>query len=236
MTMRRSDSPDTRESVIDQYSPLIEKILLDLHSPRATREDLRQVGYLGLLTALELYDPARETPFPAFAAHFIRGEIRHYLRDHGDTIRQPRWLYRLNRRIEEVVGHFLSAERRYPTLGELAARLNIQEAGLLEVLKTREAVRTVSLDVQEDEGQFTLDRRRIRHRVYVSFHLPIEDKIVLYQATDRLSLLQRRVLYYLFFAGLSQIEAARRIGISQRHVSRVLAQSLRSLRQLLGGG
>ncbi len=231
----RTREPELRERIVAAYAPLIERALLDFASAGASEEDLRQVGYIGLLTALELFDPSRGTKFRTYANHLIRGEIFHYLRDQRDTIRQPRWLRRLNRQIEVEVARALSEEGRYPGLEDLAARLNIREEGLRELLKTREAVRTVSLDAADDEEQVQFDHRRIRHRAYISFHLPIEDKIVLYQALERLSLLQRRVVYYLFFGGLTQGEAARRIGISQKHVSRILAQSLVRLRALLSG-
>ena len=227
--------PGLRERIVRTYAPLIERTLLDFNFAGVPLDDLRQVGYVGLLTALELFDPTRGTKFKTYAGHLVRGEVRHYLRDHRDTIRQPRWLRRLDRGIEEAVGRALSEEGRFPSLEDLAVELNIQEGGLRELLKVREAVRTVSLDAGEDEEQFAFNHRRIRHRAYVSFHLPIEDKIVLYQAIERLNRLQRRVVYYLFFRGLTQVETAQRIGISQKHVSRILARSLTRLRGLLHG-
>jgi len=224
-----------REEIVAAYTPLIERILLDFRFSGIPAEDLMQVGYLGLLNAIELFDPARGVKFKTYASHLIRGEIRHYLRDHRDTIRKPRWLRRLNQQIEETVGRYLSQEGRYPRLEELSAELNVAEDGLLEILKTREALRTVSLEAEEEADHAEIDRRRIRHRTYASFQLPIEDRIVLHDAMEKLSLLQRRVLYHLFFADLTQPEVARRIGISQRHVSRVLSKSLTRLRAMLSG-
>jgi len=224
-----------RDEILAVYAPLVDAILPDFSRAGVPLEDLRQVGFLGLLSAVELFDPARGIKFKTYAGYLIRGEMLHFIRDHGSTIRQPRWLRRLNRRIEEAVGQFVGQRRRYPTMAELARRLNIREAGLLELLKTREAVRTLSLDAESEDEPPDFNPRRVRHEVYVSFQLPIEDKIVLYQAVERLNLLQRRVLFYLFFRGLSQPEAARRIGISQRQVSRLLGRSLDRLRALLAG-
>ena len=223
-----------REEITAAYTPLIERILLDYRFSGVPAEDLMQVGYLGLLNAIELFEPARGITFKTYASHLIRGEIRHYLRDHRDIIRKPRWLRRLNQQIEETVSRYLSQEGRYPRLEELSAELNVAEDGLLEILKTREALRTVSLEAEEADHA-EIDRRRIRHRAYASFQLPIEDRIVLHDAMEKLSLLQRRVLYYFFFADLTQPETAKRIGISQRHVSRLLARSLTKLRSLLAG-
>ena len=123
-----------------------------------------------------------------------------------------------------------------PNLFPSAARpteLNLEEEGLLEVLKTREVLRTISLEADEETGELRVDRDRTRHKSLASFHLPLEDQIVLSEAMEKLNPLQRRVLYYLFFTDLTQMEAAKRIGISQKHVSRVLASSLGKLRALL---
>ncbi len=231
----RGRDPALRERILLAYTPLIERTLLDFQQSGVPSDDLRQVGYLGLLTSLELFDPARGVKFKTYAAYLVRGEMGHYIRDQRDTIRQPRWLRRLTRQVEEAVGRTISAKGRFPTLEELAVQLNIQEDGLRELLKVREVVRTVSLDAGEDEDAPEFNLHRIRHRDYVTFQLPIEDKIVLYQAIERLSHLQRRVVYYLFFRGLTQPETARRIGISQKHVSRLLARSLARLRGLLTG-
>lgn len=222
-----------REQILTAFTPLIDRIMLDFNFSGAPVEDLKQVGYLGLLNAIEVFDPARGVKFKTYASHLIRGEIRHYLRDQHDTIRQPRWLRKLNQQIEQAVGGYLHRHGRFPRVGELASEFNVEEEGLLEVLKTREALRTVPLSTSEEGDEVSVDRSRIRHKAYVAFQLPIEDRIVLYEAIEKLSLVQRRVLYYLFFRDLTHPEAARRVGISQRHLSRVLAKSLNRLRGLV---
>jgi RNA polymerase sigma-B factor len=232
----RTRDPVLRERTVLAHAHLVERGVLDFNGRGVPPEDLRQVGYLGLLTALEFFDPDRGVRFSTYANYLVRGEMRHFLRDHGETIRQPRWLRSLNRRIEEEVGRFVAAEGRFPRIEDLAVALNILEDGLRHLLQVREAARAVPLDAADEDEQPEVSRRRIRHRAYVSFQLPIEDKIVLYQAMERLTLLQRRVLYYLFFRGLTQPETAREIGISQKHVSRLLARSLVRLRGLLSGG
>jgi RNA polymerase sigma-B factor len=193
-----------------------------------------QVGYIGLLNAVELFDPMRGVKFVTYASHLIRGEIRHYLRDHRDTIRKPRWLQKVNHQIEEAAARYISEEGRFPAVEQLASELNVEEDGLLEVLKTREVLRTISLEADEETGELRVDRDRTRHKGTGAVPLPLEDRIVLFEAMEKLNPLQRRVLYYLFFTDLTQMEAAKRIGISQKHVSRVLASSLSKLRALLG--
>lgn len=225
--------PALREQVVLACTPLVRRIVSDFIFAGVPTDDLMQVGFIGLLNALELFDAGRGVKFVTYASHLIRGEIRHYLRDHRDTIRKPRWLQKLNHQIEEASARYISEEGRFPAVEQLASELNVEEEGLMEVLKTREVLRTISLEADEETGELRADRDRTRHKGNGGVPLPLEDRIVLFEAMDKLNTLQRRVLYYLFFTDLTQMEAARRIGISQKHVSRVLASSLTKLRALL---
>lgn len=225
--------PGLQEQIVVACTPLVRRIVSDFIFSGVQTDDLMQVGFIGLLNAIELFDCSRGVKFVTYASHLIRGEIRHYLRDHRDTIRKPRWLQKLNHQIEEAVGRYISEEGRFPGIDQLASELNVEEEGLLEVMKTREVLRTISLEADEETGELRIDRDRLRHKSNGAYHLPLEDKIVLSEAMEKLNALQRRVLYYLFFTDLTQMEAARRIGISQKHVSRVLASSLNKLRGVL---
>lgn len=225
--------PALREHIVLACTPLVRRIVSDFIFAGVPTDDLMQVGFIGLLNALELFDAGRGVKFVTYASHLIRGEIRHYLRDHRDTIRKPRWLQKLNHQIEEAAARYISEEGRFPAVDQLASELNVEEEGLLEVLKTREVLRTISLEADEETGELRADRDRVRHKGTGSVTLPLEDRLVLFDAMEKLNALQRRVLYYLFFTDLTQMEAARRIGISQKHVSRVLASSLTKLRALL---
>lgn len=225
--------PGLQEQIVVACTPLVRRIVSDFIFSGVPTDDLMQVGFIGLLNAIELFDCSRGVKFVTYASHLIRGEIRHYLRDHRDTIRKPRWLQKLNHQIEDAVGRYISEEGRFPGIDQLASELNVEEEGLLEVLKTREVLRTISLEADEETGELRVDRDRLRHKSNGAYHLPLEDKIVLFDAMEKLNPLQRRVLYYLFFTDLTQMEAARRIGISQKHVSRVLASSLSKLRGIL---
>lgn len=213
---------------------MVRRIAAEFSYSGAPQEDLVQVGYIGLLNSIAAFDPGRGARFTTYAGYLVRGEIRHYLRDQRDTIRKPRWLQKLNTRIEESVSRYVNETGRFPSLDTLAEDLNIAEEGLLEVLRTREVLRTVSLESEEDDGTLRVDRDRIRHRSHISFQLPIEDRVMLMEAMESLTGLQRKVVYYLFFTDLTQMEAAKRIGISQKHVSRVLAGALAKLRGMIG--
>lgn len=222
-----------REQIALACSHLIRGVASEFISQGIPQEDLIQVGYLGLLAAIEGFDPSRGFKFKTYAVPQIRGRMRHYLRDHRGTIRKPRWLQKTNRQIESAVARYLSKHGRFPSLEQLASELNVTEEGLLTILSTREAVRTVSMDATEEDDDPEIRRDLIRHQAYVSFQLPIEDKIVLYEAIEKLTARQRQVLYHLFFRDRSQPEAAKSIGVSQKQVSRVLASALTRLRGLL---
>ncbi|MDR7518761.1 MAG: sigma-70 family RNA polymerase sigma factor [Armatimonadota bacterium] len=230
---RSGRDPGMREAITAACTPLIRSIAAEFTANRTLQEDLTQVGYLGLLTAIEGYDPTRGVKFETYARPLIRGEMRHYLRDSKDVVRRPRWLQKANQQIDLAVARALADQGRFPTLEELATALNVTEEGLREILRVREAVHLTSLDADTPEEMLEIDRRLIRHRVYESFQLPIEDRIVLWEAVEKLTAMQRRVLYYLFFRDLSQPKTAARLGISQKHVSRVLASALTRLRELL---
>lgn len=227
-------SPAVRERVVVACTPLVRRIAAEFVFSGVPSDDLVQVGYIGLLNAIAAFDPTRGAKFATYASYLVRGEIRHYLRDQRDTIRKPRWLQKLNSQIEQTVGKYVSETGRFPGLDELSQELNIEEEGLLEVLRTREVLRTISLETEEEGGDLRVDRDRIRHRSHISFQLPIEDRVMLVEAMESLNSLQRKVLYYLFYTDLTQMEAAKRIGISQKHVSRVLASALAKLRGFMG--
>lgn len=221
--------------LVVELMPLVPKVVSHYDRSGVPREDLQQLGYLGLMTAASLYDPDRGVAFEQFARHFIAGEIRHFLRDGGSPIRKPRWLYELDGRVRRAVAELSQRLHRAPTLEEISREVNVAEDGVLEVLRAREVVHVESLDaLMETSGGRTVRREKIVHRYYETFHLPVEDKILLAEAIEKLSALQRKVIYYLFYMDLTQTEVAERLRISQKHVSRTMHNALARLRQTLG--
>lgn len=223
---------DAREALVRSCEGLVRGIASDYHSANQD-EDLVQVGFLGLLNAIEHYDPNRGAPFLAFARHFVRGEIRHYLRDHSAVLRRPRWLDRLNGQIERAVGDHVRDRGRYPGLAELAEVLGMEVESLTEILKTGQIVRTLSLDAEDDNGQPRVDPGEVHRGAVEWLERPLVDRAMLIEALEALNPIQRTVVFYLFFTDLTQADCAARIGVSQKHVSRVLASALHRLRDLL---
>jgi RNA polymerase sigma-B factor len=136
--------------------------------------------------------------------------------------------------LTDAVAELRQTLGRTPTLPEIAARMNLTDHGVLEILRAhnRSRVHSISDLVERQE----IRRDVIAHQRYISFQLPVEDRIVLLKAVERLADLQRKVVYYLFYQDLTQSEVAKRLGVSQRHVSRVLAAALKRLGTHLQSG
>ncbi|MDR7419549.1 MAG: sigma-70 family RNA polymerase sigma factor [Armatimonadota bacterium] len=227
--------PAVRDALVRRCESMVRGIAAEFRGG-AQDDDLVQVGFVGLLNAIEHYDASRGTPFALFARHFVRGEIRHYLRDHHNLMRRPRWLERVSGRIEQAVGNHLEAHGRYPGLADLAASLGLDLETLTDILRTRDAVRTLSLDAEDDDGQPKVDPNRATGRPQLALSHPLEDRMVLIDALEKLNPLQRTVVFHIFFTDLTQAETAARIGVSQKHVSRILASALHRLRDILAPG
>jgi RNA polymerase sigma-B factor len=227
-------TPELHARLTMLFMPLVHRIAGRYQSFGVPIEDLRQIGYLGLLTAIGQFDPDRGVPFDAYARPFITGEIRHHLRSQGTVIRRPRWIYELDYQIRKQVDDLSQRLGRLPTLPEIAEAVNVAEDGILEVLRARGAMQVLSLDDLTNDGAGDpVQRLRIVHKHYETLHLPIEDRIRIAEAVERLSELQRKVIYYLFYMDLTQTETAKKLRVSQKHVSRVMYAAMTRLREML---
>lgn len=189
-------------------------------------EDLRQAGYVGFMKAVQGYEPDRGARFATYAYAMIDGEIRHHHRDNGN-IKIPRWARSLYARISEATVRLEEGLGREPSVEEISEEINVTPEGIHELMKLFHDTDVSSLE--ED-----LDLSAIRSLRRESFALPVEDRIVLEQALDSLSELQRKVVYLFFYKDLTQTEIGRRLGIPQRKVSRTIASSKDALRGFLG--
>jgi RNA polymerase sigma-B factor len=228
---RRSRNRKQYDELIFRYLPFVSKIARRYVRPSASFEDVSQIGTIGLMNAVHTFDPGRGVKFETYAYHCIAGEIRHYLRDHAEAVQAPRWVRRLHRELMETVSRLQQEFGRTPTLGEIAVRMNLTDQGVLEILRAHDRTRIHSLtEMEEGSG---IHRELIASRRYVSFQLPVEDRIVLMDAIAHLGDIQKKVVYYLFYLDLTQSEVAKKLSISQRHVSRLLAAALRRLSSLM---
>jgi RNA polymerase sigma-B factor len=168
-------------------------------------------------------------PFEAYARTVISGEISHYLRDLAPIMRVPRWYQTLNRRLHQAHERLTGSLQREPSVEELADEMNVTPEGVHEIVRLRDSYNLASLS-DERQGGSTVQVDAIKSRRYLSFQLPVEDRIALDRAIERLEA-ERNLIHLFFYKDLTQTEIARRLGFSQKHISRLLAQSLRKLKE-----
>jgi RNA polymerase sigma-B factor len=191
-------------------------------------EDLVQVASLGLIKAVDRFDPERGVEFSTYATHTIVGELKRHFRDKGWAIRAPRRMQELYLQLGKVVGTLSQELGHSPTIAELAAEVEVSEEEVLEALEAGQAYRSASLDapVGNEEGE-TLGAHLGEEDMSLA---DVESRATLSPLLAQLPPRERLILHLRFFEGLTQSEIATRLNISQMHVSRLLARSVSELR------
>jgi RNA polymerase sigma-B factor len=229
---RRTEDRQTRQDLICYYLPLVRRIARRYVRTGVPLDDLAQIGSIGLMNAVDSFDPERGVKFEAYAYHHIAGEIRHYLRDGAEHVRAPRWVRKSYGEVTNTAASLRQMLGRTPTVAEIAAQMHLSVSGVLDILSAHNRARVHSindlLEGQEVRPDIVGDLQE------PSSTLPVEDRLMLLEALQRLPELQREVVYFLFYRDLTQSDVATRLGISQRHVSRVLTAALKRLAALLG--
>ncbi len=222
----RDTDPRAREELMNRYLPFARSLASRYRGANESFDDLVQVASVGLVNAVNRFEPDKGTPFAAFASPTILGELKRYFRDRVWMVRVPRGLQE-NIRTVEAVANDLGAElHRAPTTEEIASHAGMEQAEVDEVMVAKQERSPVSLDQPEDE-----EGRTPEDRVGVSdpnFGL-VEDKDEIREAMSDLSNVEKRVLRLRFIEDMTQSEIADRIGYSQMHVSRLLRRSLEQL-------
>jgi len=198
-------------------------------------DDLLQVGSMGLIRAIERFDTSKGHAFSSFAMPYIRGEIQHYLRDKGSSVRIPRRWQTIQHQATAVTIELRSQLNRQPTDSEMAAALEISLAEWQDVKLAFRNRAPLSLDApmnDEDDGSMSLADLVPDNR-YQSFQLAQEDQIRLQQALVQLEQRTREVLEFVFLYDLTQKETAERLGISSVTVSRRVKSGLKLLKQMM---
>ena len=222
----------TDEQIL-KFKPLVKNIAYQFKNSGEPLEDLEQLGYIGLINALYLYDQQRKVKFETYASWFIYGEIRHYIRDKHQPIRIPHWITELNKRIDEYIVKYKEDTKQAPSLKKIAEEFNLTVEGVKEVLKARDVVHVVSIDQGNRNYDFNEypALEKIKNDHYKSFRLPIEDLIALDLALNKLKNLERKVIDYIFIKDLTQTKTAKKLVISQRQVSRIKNEALKALKE-----
>jgi RNA polymerase sigma-B factor len=189
-------------------------------------EDLLQVGYVGMMKAINGYRLDSEAKFSSYAYAMIEGEIKHHLRDTA-LVKRPRWARSLHAKVSEATSRLTTELGRPPLIEEVADEVNVTPEGVSEIRKLFCDTDVLSLDAGEDEE---VDVSAIKSLRYETFSLPVEDRILLEQALDSLTELQRKVVYLFFYKDLCQTEIGRKLGLSQRKTSRTVASAVKVLK------
>jgi RNA polymerase sigma-B factor len=228
-----TERPTIQHILVERYSGLVRWLASRYAGPAVDVEDLRQVGYVGLVLAIQRFDPERGTQFSAFARPTVQGEIRRYFRDKRRWIRLPRRLQEMKADIRQVTEALTQDLSRAPTLSEIAEVLGVDTDIVLEAFTADDVYAPVSLDTPlRSDGEDTYT---------VSDVLGVDDRHyeLLTDCTSLLPLLgslsdrQRHLLHLRFFEDRTQSEIAEELGVSQMHVSRLLARVLAQLREQL---
>lgn len=225
--------PDLKDLIMVQYAGLVERTARKFCGVEAY-DDLVSVGYIGLLNALTKFDPTAGVRFNTYATYLVAGEIKHYLRDRSQTIRQPAWLQELRTKVMRSSATLQQSLGRTPTEREIADEVGVSETSVREVFSTQEMLRVGSLDQPspgEDDG--ASEAEKLDAADFCPEQLSLEDRLLLDTAMRQLRELERQVLVLFHFEALNQTEIANRLGISCNYVSHILRQSLAKLRKIL---
>lgn len=212
--------------LIEKYQFLVDQIAEKFEDTEESGENLKEVGYIGLLNAVHLYDSSvHKVSFKTYAQILITEEMHQYLMNHYRKVDRPDWLVHMNREIDEFVLHYRKEYQKFPLLSEIANHLNIQDLGVQEVLKARDSLKEPRLigEIEQNKTYLEIkpDLEKIRSQSFQSFKLPIEDVIVLRKALKRLKKLQEGIVYYLFVMDLNQTRLAKILGISPREADQL---------------
>ena len=215
-----------RNELAEQRLPLARGLARRFANRSEPLDDLEQVAILGLLKAIEGFDPERGTAFTAFAIPTILGELRRHFRDRGWMVRVPRRLQDLRLRLDPLVSTLSQRLGRSPTTKEVAEAADVAEEEVLEAMDAGNRYRPASLDATSD----TLEGSLTRELVAVDGGLEVvDDRAMLSDLINRLSPREQRVLYLRYYEQWTQSEIAAEIGVSQMQISRVLSRCLETL-------
>ena len=227
----KTRDPAIREELVRRNMPFAKRLALRYRGASESFDDLLQVANLGLLNAVDRFDPERGIPFTAFASPTILGELKRHFRDRVWTVRVPRGLHGRMAEVDKAITELTKELQRSPSVGEIAARLEVEQTEVLEVIEANHNRRPLSLD--RPAGAEDSDESPPAEWVGEedeAFEL-VEGRIALDAALPYLDERERLVLRLRFAEDMTQSQIAERIGHSQMHVSRILRRALARIRE-----
>ena len=222
---------EAREQLIVSHVNLVRYIAAKFKNRGEPLDDLIQVGTIGLIKAIDRFDPSRGLEFTTYATPTIMGEIKRHFRDKGWTIRVPRRLQELSAKVNTVTDELTAELQRSPSIDEIAARLGTAPDEVLEAMESSSAYSSVPLEGQggteEDDAPAVIDR-------YASVDNDLEasdDRMILEDVISEFPEADQQAIRMRYLDGMTQVEIAKKLGISQVQVSRMLRRALRRIQE-----
>ncbi|MFF0272621.1 RNA polymerase sigma factor SigF [Streptomyces sp. NPDC004330] len=225
------EKAELRNQLVRMHLPLVEHLARRFRNRGEPLDDLTQVATIGLIKSVDRFDPERGVEFSTYATPTVVGEIKRHFRDKGWAVRVPRRLQELRLSLTTATAELSQQHGRSPTVHELAERLGISEEEVLEGLESANAYSTLSLDVPDtdDESPAVADTLGAEDEALEGVEYRESLKPLLEDLPPR----EKRILLLRFFGNMTQSQIAQEVGISQMHVSRLLARTLAQLREKL---
>ena len=221
---KKTGDRNLRNTLIEHYIELARALARRFANRNEPLDDLEQVAMLGVLKAVERFDPDHGTPFVAFAVPTVAGELRRHFRDHGWMVRVPRRIQNLHLNMGGLVTDLAQRLGRSPTLTEIADAAGVREEDVLEALEAANCYRPNALDAGPP-GSESADHVGGDDEDLVS----ADNRMMLLPLIEHLPRQQQRIVYLRYFEDMTQADIAAELGISQMQVSRLLTRSLASL-------
>jgi RNA polymerase sigma-B factor len=229
---RQSHSRRLRNELIEAHKSLAMHLARRFANRGEPFDDLLQVAYLGMLKAVERFDPDRQLEFSTFATATVEGELKRHFRDRTWSVRVPRRPQELHLRLGNAINELSQRLKRPPRIPELAEELGVSDEDILEAMEVGGAYRSTSIDGKpSDEGETLTLQGRLGEDDH-GFDLA-EHRVLLERVIQELPEREQKIIRLRFFQEMTQTEIAQEVGISQMHVSRLLARTLSILRDRL---
>jgi RNA polymerase sigma-B factor len=221
-----------RSEIVRIHVPLVRHIVRRYTRHNESKEDVEQAAMLGLVKAINRYDPAYGGRFLSFAMPTMTGEVKRHFRDHTWAVRMPRRLQELSLALRSARRDFMQGHGRSPSVTEISAILGVTEEETIEALGATDAYQTVSLDTPVSDDQDTVPLGEVIGDVDPDLETVV-DRNALRPLLENLPARERAIMMHRFYGNRTQTEIAELLGLSQMHVSRLIAKTLTRLRDQL---
>lgn len=228
---QRDGDSKARERLVELYSPLARSLARRYARSSVPQEDLTQIAYMGLVKAIDRFDPSRGGTLQAFAVPTILGELRRYFRDSGWGAHVPRGAKEMALKVREARDRLTNQTGRAPTANQLAEFMEVDLEEVIEGLQALRAYETAPLEAPSSEGEEETGGVVAVLGSEDDGYKQAEDRVLLQSAIRDLDARRRSILQMRFHEELTQSQIAERIGCSQMQVSRVLSATLGELRE-----